>query len=418
MNDSVREELQTKITPGIAVRRQPTAAAAAPAPQLAPPPAAVELPPARRHTTASLSAPKTSPTLVEFQAKNAPLPEWRLQLQNAVQQRKGTRVAAGSSAGPAVITTAVAAAPVLKAEPVQATPMPDISDPRVANAMKRIDASRQTFGSAMAAPARPAAPKTPARAHKFNVVPTRPAPPTAAPAAAAAAPAPAPVKPKLVEPPRTEKHDTNRLPALPEVVDDIPSGKLTEPVPMPSGPLEEPRTTPSGRLNTGSLQAAEIARIEVRSDIPELMVDEIEQVEDEIEDLAPFSMRFGAGLFDLIIAGFASMLVLGPLVFSGMDPFTGSGLLLFVGIFVTILFLYMTASVGFFGKTIGMRLFSLELVDAVENEYPTLQQAAVSSSVFIISLAFAGAGFLAALYNEERRALHDLLSGTILVKEF
>jgi len=66
----------------------------------------------------------------------------------------------------------------------------------------------------------------------------------------------------------------------------------------------------------------------------------------------------------------------------------------------------------------GMRLFSLELVDAVENEYPTLHQAAVNSSVFILSLALGGAGFLTVFYNEEKRAIHDLLSGTILVKEF
>jgi uncharacterized RDD family membrane protein YckC len=58
------------------------------------------------------------------------------------------------------------------------------------------------------------------------------------------------------------------------------------------------------------------------------------------------------------------------------------------------------------------------LVDAIENEYPTLKQAAVNSSVFLLSLAVCGAGFLTTFFNEERRALHDLLSGTILVREF
>jgi uncharacterized RDD family membrane protein YckC len=65
-----------------------------------------------------------------------------------------------------------------------------------------------------------------------------------------------------------------------------------------------------------------------------------------------------------------------------------------------------------------MRLFSLELVDAIENEYPTLRQAAVNSAIFLLSLGVLGAGFLTAFFNEERRALHDLLSGTILVREF
>ena len=65
-----------------------------------------------------------------------------------------------------------------------------------------------------------------------------------------------------------------------------------------------------------------------------------------------------------------------------------------------------------------MRLFSLELIDAEENQYPSLHQAAVHSSLFILSLAFAGVGFLPIFFNEERRAAHDLLSGTILVREF
>jgi uncharacterized RDD family membrane protein YckC len=93
-------------------------------------------------------------------------------------------------------------------------------------------------------------------------------------------------------------------------------------------------------------------------------------------------------------------------------------MLTFAGTCAFVLFVYMTASIGFFGKTLGMRLFSLELVDAEENEHPTLHQAAVSSSLFIISLLFGGAGFVTVLFNEERRAVHDLLSGTIIVREF
>ncbi len=82
------------------------------------------------------------------------------------------------------------------------------------------------------------------------------------------------------------------------------------------------------------------------------------------------------------------------------------------------MFVYLTSSIGFFGKTLGMRLFSLELVDAEENEYPTLHQAAVSSSLYILSLVFGGLGFLTIFFNEEKRAMHDLLSGTIIVREF
>src|SRR5437764_11604528 len=130
------------------------------------------------------------------------------------------------------------------------------------------------------------------------------------------------------------------------------------------------------------------------------------------------SMRFGAGLFDLIIGGFASMVLLSPIAFSGGNWLTPTGALTFAGVWAIVMFLYMTASIGIYGKTLGMRLFSLEIVDAVENEYPTIQQAAVNAALYIILLPFAGAGFATCFFNEEHRAVHDLLSGTILVREF
>ena len=167
------------------------------------------------------------------------------------------------------------------------------------------------------------------------------------------------------------------------------------------------------------MEFSPIKRIQIRAE--NFDVDDLETpstTSEEIEDLAPFSMRFGAGLFDLIIGGFAGMLVLSPIAFTNGDWFTLAGLGTFAATAAIVTFLYMTVCLGFFGKTMGMRLFSLELVDAVENEYPTLRQAAVSSSIFLLSLVFGGAGFLSVFFNEEKRALHDLLSGTILVREF
>jgi uncharacterized RDD family membrane protein YckC len=82
------------------------------------------------------------------------------------------------------------------------------------------------------------------------------------------------------------------------------------------------------------------------------------------------------------------------------------------------MFVYLTTAIGMFGRSFGMRLFSLELIDIEENEYPTFHQAAVSSSVYLLSLVFGGIGFLTMLFNEEKRAVHDIVSGTIVVKEY
>lgn len=411
MNDTVREELQTKITSGVLPRTVVKPPAAQERIPLAPPPRPIVIPPvAKKTVTADLASPKTSPTLVEFQNKNASLPDWRLQLQNAVQQRKGA--AKSEVASPAAAQFPSSGATALKAEIVptpQPETMPAISDPRVAKAMQRIAESRKAFLEPQEAPKRVAAKPVPARAFKFDVVSANASPSAGtgvAPARVMSTP-----KPILVSAtPVAEKRDTNKLPRIDRV-------ERLEPEPVPVAEVDEPVATEASAQPQGEF--ADIKRIQIRAEpLEDDRDDAVDTAGDEIEDLAPFSMRFGAGLFDLIIGAFASMLLLSPLAFTNGDWFTAVGVATMLGTWATVLFLYMTVCLGFFGKTMGMRLFSLELVDAVENEYPTLRQAAVNSCVFLISLVFGGAGFLTAYFNEERRALHDLLSGTILVREF
>ncbi|MEO7538794.1 MAG: RDD family protein [Pyrinomonadaceae bacterium] len=406
MYDTVREELQTKITSGplpaarrkidVAVERKPL------------PPTKVTPPAARKIQTGGLPVSKTSPTLVEFQNKNASMPDWRLQLQNAVQQRKGAQAITGESSGSGTQFSSLGAT-ALKVE-IAPRPEPEvvaeISDPRVANAMRRIDESRSTFLEREPIVKRPAAGRpASARPYRFDVVPT-----AAAASASQAATAPTKIndhpKPTLVTPaPVVAKRDTNKLPP----VEKVESGPLL---------IEEPaiRTV---ETEAPKVEFQPIKRIHIRAEETEMeMIDADVVGPDDIEDLAPFSMRFSAGLFDLIIGAFATGVLLSPLAFTNGDWLTGAGLLTFAGSWAIVSFVYMSACLGFFGKTMGMRLFSLELVDAVDNEYPTLRQAAVNSAIFILSLPICGAGFITAFFNEERRALHDLLSGTILVREF
>ena len=415
MNDSVREELQPKISTRLSPRMNTSAAPAFERRPVAPSPRPAVAPPvaAKKRTTTGLVTHKTSQTLVEFQNKNTSVPDWRIKLQNAVQQRKG---------GGAETTTAeVANFPDKFSNNKEATlkaagsPQADAeaavmkSDPRVANAMRRIEESLKTFQELPPRSKKPSAPMRP-----LGVVPT------SAPSFGSAATVPAPArintapKPMLVSTPILEKRDTNKLPPIEHVAK--PEIGIAEPVLERIDEVDEARKLQSGSLPVGFPAPH---RIEIRSENVETNAPETDGLNaDEIEDLAPVSMRFGAGLFDFIIGGFTSMLLLSPLAFTNAEWFTPASLLTFVGTWSVVMFIYMTACLGFFGKTMGMRLFQLELVDAIDNEYPTIRQASINSSLFIISLAFAGAGFLAMYFNEERRALHDLLSGTIIVREF
>jgi len=385
-------------------KKEPVAEAApkVPEPVVAAPPkrSVPALPPKTRvkYDTSELKAPKTSPTLVGFQPKNPVIPDWRLELQNKVRGRHaGTTTDAVSGQTTYQKQLVPNGANALKAEYVEAPkPAPEHRDPRVANALKRINESRKAFLPEASPKRRATAKATPNRSFPFNVVEKT----AAADIATAEAKATVNVlpKPKLVQTfPVKKKFDTNKLPPIEETL-------------MPAPPTDT-------RFDVMAYSEDELIHV-TKPDAAIGNVENLENASGEIDDLAPFAMRFNSGVFDLIIGGFASMLLLSPIAFSGSNWLTATGALVFAGVWAIVMFLYMTATLGLHGRTLGMRLFSLELVDAVENEYPTLQQAAVNTALFILTLPFAGAGFVTCFFNEEHRAVHDLLSGTILVREF
>lgn len=414
-NDSVREELQTKVTTGAILRAQP----GEPSPTQEPLAEKLQIkaaPPVRQTTTSELTTARTSPTLVDFQNKNPAIPEWRLQMQNAVQQRIGTTgTAAKMAPSNDLPVNGAAALRVQRSKSADQAHVAEISDPRVASALKRINESRKAnlppakawkkTSRNVSAPMKPYSVMTrhdrgtPVKA-ETNITPP-------------------PKKNVLSMPVVTAKRVTTELPKLDPAIE-----KAFEAKPEPA--VIEPRQSVIARAKTTDSPNAEktqsefsgVKRIRIKAEAIEIEAVAKEENNHEIEDLAPFSMRFGAGLFDLIIGAFATLLLLSPLAFTGENWWTASSLVVFATVWAIVLFVYMTVTLGFYGKTFGMRLFSLELVDAIENEYPTLRQAAVNSGLFIISLPFVGAGFATVFFNDENRALHDLASGTILVREF
>ena len=205
------------------------------------------------------------------------------------------------------------------------------------------------------------------------------------------------------------KRDTNKLPPLPKPASIATSFERTI----------EPQT---GEENLPIRE-----EISAKSVLPEITIipqkndDFIEAEEIEIEeneDLAPFAMRFNAGLFDLIIGGFASLVLLAPFILLGGEWFTTAGLFAFLATCSIVLFIYMTTAVGMFGKTFGMKMFALEIIDIEENDYPTFHQAAVSAAVYLLSMALGGSGFLTVLFTDDKRAVHDIVSGTLIVKDY
>lgn len=420
MNDSVREECEIKTTPTGKLLNQPRKGVSVMQskpnqPILAAPPKPLftgrdtgEL---LKKPTAPAEPPVELPsTLVEFQNKNATLPDWRLKMQNAVRQR--IENPAGDDGGasretPPQTRLVTSGANALKAQIVEEPALAEpLKNEKVANALKRIEQSRKAFF--VEESIEPAAIETDDANQSKNFpfyIAARSTGESALKPAESKAPVNVPPKPKLVSAAAATRNadgelDTNKLPPLP-----VKSTIGGEPA---ASEIAEP-------LMTMHAAAAEPALAEA-APIKEKAAEIVEP--DETDDLAPFAMRFNAGLFDLIIGSFASFILLAPFMLSGGEWMTFTGLLAFAATLSVVMFIYLTSAIGMFGRTVGMRLFSLELVDVEQNEYPTFHQAAVSSSVYLLSLIFGGIGFLTIPFNEEKRAVHDIVSGTIVVKEY
>jgi len=405
MNDSIREVLEIKAAPAIINLEKKGVSFMSNNPNQSKISAPAKPVFAKRDTAdlipkPSVPLPKTesAPTLVEFQTKTATLPDWRLKMHNAVRQRLEHQPDEEKAVTSAVYQTRLvtSGANALKAEILEEPTAPaPVKNEKVANALKRIEQSRKTFlvekteqvqtetqpnqnknyPFYIAARTAENAPKPAENKASVNIVP----------------------KPKLVSATRNANGDldTNKLPRLPQSAQTAATS-----TDIPNDIIESENDETPEILNEENI---------IQTEAPEA---------EGIDDLAPFSMRFNAGLFDLIIGSFASLILLAPFMLAGGEWLTFTGFLAFAATVSIVMFIYLTTAVGMFGRSFGMRLFALELVDAEEDEYPTFHQAAVSSSVYLLSLVFGGIGFLTVLFNEEKRAVHDIVSGTIVVKEY
>jgi len=85
------------------------------------------------------------------------------------------------------------------------------------------------------------------------------------------------------------------------------------------------------------------------------------------------------------------------------------------GAFLVVGFLYLTVSVAFTGRTPGMKLFSLRVVDARTGLIPAGGQAAGRSLVYLLSLALAGIPLVYALLNSDGHSIHDRFTRTAVI---
>lgn len=377
--------------------------------------------------TTEIHSKATSPTLVEFQHKDPQLPEWRLQLKNAVQKKYGLTSGDLESSKLETVTTVRTATAkehlptngsnALKAEVIEEKQLNKFDNEFLAKALNRIERSRKKhyIPEPDKSPKNPETDEKPAKDYPFKIASRNDNPKPAKEEVSTK-----PViqnKPKLVEKPKTSSngslYDTSELD--PEFIPAKISSSFTkEREVQKTEPIKKEtkiETTPAPKVAKENVVKKEV-KVE-----PKVKEQEVVVEANEIDDLAPFSLRINAGIFDIIVSSFASLILLAPFVLLGGNWFSVAGIFAFLATNMIVMFIYMTTVIGIFGKTFGMHLFSLEMIDYESDEYPTFHQAAVSSSIYLLSLALGGLGFVTSFFDEDKRAVHDIVSKTLVVRE-
>ncbi len=139
-------------------------------------------------------------------------------------------------------------------------------------------------------------------------------------------------------------------------------------------------------------------------------------VDDCPRSTAPIHLRIFASMIDLIVVGLLSVL---PLALAGLSDLAwqdNRAFALAVATAVVVTFLYSTISTALTGQTLGMKLFSLRVVDARTRMLPTGSQAAGRAIVYMLSVASTGIPLMYTFIDRDRRAAHDRFTRTEVVR--
>lgn len=144
--------------------------------------------------------------------------------------------------------------------------------------------------------------------------------------------------------------------------------------------------------------------------------------DDVTETLRPPSLnaRCGAFLLDYILTLFPLSLTLALAFFVKrklMEPEVG-GFFQYVGyaLVVGVIFFNWVYSYVRYGQSFGKRFIGLRVI-RIDRQPMDYQTALIRLLVYLLSILFAGLGFLWMLWDKDQRGLHDKIAKTLVIQE-
>lgn len=131
---------------------------------------------------------------------------------------------------------------------------------------------------------------------------------------------------------------------------------------------------------------------------------------------APIFRRIFSAIADLVVVCLFSSPFLALTELANLDWRSPKVIGFAVTTFMIVGFLYLTISIAFTGRTLGMKLFSLRVVDARTGLIPTGGQSAGRAVVYMLSLASAGIALMYAFVDSEKYTAHDRVTHTAVIR--
>jgi len=336
-------------------------------------------------------APPQKSTLIEFPgvSRNA-LPEWRKELSERVRevQERRAREAAREAAEVERQLAAELSNPPPQLELLPRTETPAMN-PLVAAALKRIE-----------------------RAHQSASVEARPPRTSLATAVAYA--------PEREENPMNETDSpTIQLEFGPEPAAVAPPEAAVEKTHLaivPS-PLETPIEAPVEAIVIKAEATQPPRRLIAENDPSLNYLDSIRRTVrvDDIENRSASAFRrVVSALLDLVFSALLTAPIAGALYLAGGSVHDPRAIAVLAGCLVVMTFIYLTLTTALTGRTWGMRLLSLRVIDTKTGLIPTGGQSVGRSIFYLFSLATV-VGILFALVSREGYTAHDRFTRTAVV---
>jgi uncharacterized RDD family membrane protein YckC len=140
------------------------------------------------------------------------------------------------------------------------------------------------------------------------------------------------------------------------------------------------------------------------------------RVEEVSDNRAPAFRRLLSAIADLIVVVFLSSPVAAAVELRDANWQDLRVIGLGAGTLVLVAFLYLTICTAFTGRTLGMRLLSLRVVDVRTGLIPTGRQSAGRALIYVASLLSAGLALIYAFIDSESRTAHDRFTRTAVIR--